>query len=121
MDAEASPAVMMAAPFGAGDPIRIFPRHPGHALMGDIMQPYAHEDIYVLRFPSHSVSARDGHYRIDGLPVGKLSISAQHPTVLSQASAPVEIKPNVVQRIDLTLEYVPKAAKPEGPQDKILR
>ena len=121
IDAEASPAVMMAAPLGAGDPIRIFPRHPGHALMGDLMQTYAHEDIYVLRFPSHAVSARDGHYRIDGLPVGKLSVGAQHPTVLSQASAPVEIKANVVQRVDLTLEYAPKAAKPEGPQDNILR
>jgi hypothetical protein len=123
MDAEASPAVMMAAPLGAGDPIRIYPRIPGHSVMGDLMQPYAREDVYVLRFPFHDVSTRDGHYRIDGLPVGKLTVGAQHPTVASQASAPVEIKANVVQRVDLTLEYKPDAAsKPQSQKDqKIFR
>ncbi|HEX4446665.1 MAG TPA: carboxypeptidase-like regulatory domain-containing protein [Polyangiaceae bacterium] len=121
MDSDASPAVMMAAPLGAGDPIRLYPRRPGHAVMGDLMQTYAREDVYVLRFPSHAISGRDGHYRIDGLPVGKLSIGAQHPTVASQASAPVDIAANVVAKLDLTLEYAPKAPKQEGPRDQIVR
>jgi hypothetical protein len=109
---ETSPAVMMAAPFGAGDPVRIYPKEPGHSVLGDIMQTYVREDLYVLRFPLHAVSGTDGHYRIDGVPVGKLTLGAQHPTVASQASAPVEIVANVVQKVDLTLEYAPKAAKP---------
>ena len=122
MDAEASPAVMMAAPLGAGDPIRIYPRRPGYSVMGDLMQPYAKEDVYVLRFPFHAISARDGHYRIDGLPVGKLTVGAQHSTVGSQASAPVEIVPNVVQRVDLTLQYAPEANKAQSQKDqKIFR
>jgi hypothetical protein len=46
--------------------------------------------------------------------VGKLSVGAQHPTVASEASAPVEVVANVVQRVDLTLEYAPQAAKGDG-------
>jgi hypothetical protein len=117
VDVEASPAVMMAAPLGMGDPIRIYPRHPGHSAMGDLMQPFVHQDLYVLRYPLHTVSDADGHYRIDGVPVGKMSIRALHPTVASEAQAPVEIVANVVAKQDLTLEYAPKAQKPDEKRD----
>jgi hypothetical protein len=122
LDAEASPAVMMAAPLGAGDPIRLYPRQPGHEVMGDLMQPYVREDVYVLRHPLHAVSGLDGHYRLDGVPVGKMSIAAQHPTVASQAQAPVTIEAGVVQKLDLTLAYAPKAPSKSDPKrDLILR
>jgi hypothetical protein len=122
IDTDPSPAVMMAAPLGAGDPIRLYPRRPGHSVMGDLMQSYVREDLYVLRHPLHAVSGIDGHYRIDGVPVGKMSVAAQHPTVGSQAQAPVTIEAGVVAKADLTLEYAPKApAKTDGKRDLILR
>jgi hypothetical protein len=105
IDGDPSPALMMAPPHQAGDPIRLYPRIPGHMLMVDFMQPYVREDVYILRHPLHAISALDGHYRIDGIPVGKMTIGAQHPTVLSQAQAPVTIEAAVVQKVDLTLEY----------------
>jgi hypothetical protein len=122
IDGQGSPAVMMAAPLEAGDPIKLYPRRAGHTAMGDLMQPYVRQDLYVLRFPLHAVTGLDGHYRIDGVPVGKLQVGAQHPTVASQASSPVEILPNVVQKVDLTLEYAPKAPKADdGKRDAIFR
>jgi hypothetical protein len=114
LEGDSSPAVMMAAPLGAGDPIKLYPRRPGHLAMGDLMQPYVREDLYVLRNPLHAVSGLDGHYRIDGVPVGKLTVGAQHPTVASEAKAPVEVLPNVVTKVDITLEYAPKAAKADA-------
>ena len=111
IESEVSPAVMMAAPLEMGDPIRLYPRRPGHTAMGDLMQPYVRQDLYVLRYPLHAVSDASGHYRIDGVPVGKLAIRALHPTVASEAQAPVDIATNVVAKVDLTLEYAPKAPK----------
>ena len=111
IESEVSPAVMMAAPLGMGDPVRLYPRRPGHAAMTDFMQPYVRQDLYALRFPLHTVSNEVGHYRIDGVPVGKMGVRALHPTVASEAQAPVDIAANVVSKMDITLEYAPKAPK----------
>ncbi|MGH7269112.1 MAG: carboxypeptidase-like regulatory domain-containing protein, partial [Polyangiaceae bacterium] len=48
-------------------------------------------------------------YRIDGLPVGKLTIGARHPGVGSESQAPIDVIANVVQSVDFTLTYSPKA------------
>jgi hypothetical protein len=111
IESEVSPAVMMAAPLGMGDPIRLYPRRPGHAAMGDLMQPYVRQDLYVLRYPLHAVSDIDGHYRIDGVPVGKMIVHTLHPTVASEAQTSIDIVANVVTKADLTLEYAPRAPK----------
>jgi hypothetical protein len=116
IEGDESPAVMMAAPLGMGDPIKLYPRRPGHAAMGDIMQPFVRQDLYVLRYPLHTVSDLDGHYRIDGVPVGKMSVRALHPTVASEAQAPVDILANVVSSVDITLEYAPNAKKAQAPK-----
>ena len=121
VESEASPAVMMTPPMGMGDPVRIYPRRPGHSAMGDLMEPFVRQDLYVLRYPLHAVSDTDGHYRIDGVPVGKMSLRALHPTVASEAQAPIDIVANVVAKADLTLEYAPKAAKAADKREPIFR
>ena len=121
IESQASPAVMMTAPLGMGDPVRLYPRRPGHSAMGDIMQPFVRQDLYVLRYPLHAVSDANGHYRIDGVPVGKISIRALHPTVASEAQASVDVVANVVAKADLTLEYAPKGAKVDDKHEQILR
>jgi hypothetical protein len=118
---ETSPAIMMAAPLGMGDPIRLYPSRPGHQDMRDIMQPYVDQDLYVLRYPLHTVTDVYGHYRIDGVPVGKMNVRALHPTVASEAQHPVDIVANVVAKLDLTLEYAPKARGDAGAHELILR
>jgi hypothetical protein len=121
VEGDPSPAVMMTAPREMGDPIRLYPRRPGHSVMTDVLQPFVHEDLYVLRQPLHTTSLTDGHYRLDGLPVGKLSVRVQHPGVESEAQAPVDVVAGVVQKVDLTLEYAPKAPKASQKPSDILR
>jgi hypothetical protein len=52
-----------------------------------------------------------GHYRIDGVPVGKVSVTARLPQVHEEAGQnDVEILAGVVKKIDLTLKYSATAA-----------
>jgi len=101
------PALMLAT--AHGDPVRLYPPRPGYYTLADAMKhAYAHADVYVLQYPLHTVTDASGHYRIDGVPVGKLKVNARLAALNDQASADVEIRANVVQAADLTLHYTPK-------------
>jgi hypothetical protein len=108
IDQDEMPAVMVAPPLEKGDPVRLYPRKAGYFTISDRMAPFVREDLYVFRHPLHTVTGRDGHYRIDGVPVGKLKMGVHHPGVGADAEAPVEVVAGVVQRVDLTLTYAPK-------------
>jgi hypothetical protein len=110
IEQDTSVAVMVAPPQESGDPVRIYPRRAGRFTLSDRMEPYVREDLYVFRHPLHAVSDREGHFRIDGLPVGKLTIGAHHPAMDADAEAPVEVVAGVVQRVDLELTYKPRPA-----------
>ncbi len=111
IDQESVPAVMMAPPLEKGDPVKLYPRKAAYMTMSDQMQPFVHEDLYVFRHPLHAVTDLDGHYRIDGIPVGALKVGAHHPGANADAQAPVDIVANIVQRVDLTVAYDPKEEK----------
>jgi hypothetical protein len=114
LDVNESPAVMVAPPNENGEPVKIYPIKAGHFLLTDRMETFVREDLFVFRHPLHAVSDTSGHYRIDGVPVGKLEIGASHPTVGDSASVPVEIAAGVVLKVDLTLTF-----KPPPPPAKI--
>jgi hypothetical protein len=101
------PALMMAT--SHGDPIRLYPPHPGYfTLIDNLKHPYAQADVYALLHPLHTVSDAAGHYRIDGIPVGKLQVNARLAAFDGSTTEDVEILANVVQKADLVLKYVPK-------------
>ena len=108
-----SPMVFMAPPHRAGDPVKIYPTKAGYTSISDRMQLFVKEDVYVFRHPLHTVSGVDGHYRIDGLPVGKLTLGVRHGGVGAETQTPIEIVANVVSNADVTLTYEPKVA-PRG-------
>jgi hypothetical protein len=112
LDQDTLPAVMVAPPFEKGDPVKLYPRKAGYFTLSDRMQPYIHEDLYVFRHPLHTVTGLDGHYRIDGVPVGELRVGVHHPGINTDAQAPVEVVAGLVKRVDLTVTYAPKEAKP---------
>ncbi len=111
LDPSPNPVIMMAPP-RANDPVRLYPKRPGLLRLYDHDRTWAQADLYVLFHPLHAASKLDGHYRIDGLPLGKLKVNALHPAFEGEASQEIEIQPNVVVRADLVLEYVPKDAGP---------
>jgi hypothetical protein len=112
LDQDPVPAVMVAPPFEKGDPVKLYPRKAGYFTLSDRMQPFVHEDVYVFRHPLHTVTSVGGHYRIDGVPVGELRVGVHHPGMGADAQAPVEIVAGLVKRVDVTLTYAPKEAKP---------
>ena len=68
------PVLMMAT--SHGDPVRIYPPRPGYfTLIDNEKHSWAQADVYALLHPLHAVSDRAGHYRIDGIPVGKLKVN----------------------------------------------
>jgi len=101
-------AVMVAPPQEKGEPVRIYPDRAGYFTLMDRMEPFVHEDLYVFRHPLHAVTDSAGHYRVDGVPVGKLKVGVHHPAVDADAESPVDVVAGVVQKVDLTLTYKPK-------------
>jgi hypothetical protein len=106
-------AVRVAPPQQAGEPVKVYPPRAGYFSMRDRLQPYVHEDIYVLRQPLHAVTDLVGHFRIDGVPIGQMKVNTKLYVIESEASAEVEVRENVVQNVELVLTYAPKPpAKP---------
>jgi len=107
--------VMMAVP--GGEAIKLTPRKVGYHRIVDHDRAFAVTELYVFRHALHTVSAADGTYRIDGVPVGKVTINTMHPSIDgAEASKEIEIRPNVIARVDLELanKAPSPATKPDG-------
>ncbi len=100
---------MIAPPGQNGDPVKLYPPRPGHFVLGDQLQPFVRETVVVLLQPLHTISDLRGHYRIDGVPVGKLKVGAQLDWIRSEEQKDVDVRPNVVENVDFVLTYAPEA------------
>jgi hypothetical protein len=108
LEQSSTPALMIAAPH-TPDPVHLYPPKPGwYALVDRMKHTYAKTDVYVLLQPLHSVSDLAGHYRVDGVPVGKLKVGA-HVAAIGDAMVDVEVLAGVVKTADIVLRYAPKA------------
>jgi hypothetical protein len=118
-------AMMVAPPEERGDPVKLYPPHPGYFTLVDrtslaeLGAGFISEDVYVFLFPTHTVSGLDGHYRIDGIPVGKARVGARLAPV-GEVSKGVEIRAGVVEKVDLQLRYVPQPEPVPGDAGRIL-
>jgi hypothetical protein len=115
------PAVMIAPPQQAGEPVKIYPPRADYYGLRDRLQPYVRGDVYVLRQPLHGVSDSSGHFRIAGVPVGKVKVGARLAAIGSQTAKEVDVRENVVENAELVLTYAPKAAAAAGKQGAAAR
>lgn len=102
--------LMMAAP--KGDPVKVYPKKPGHYLLLDRDRKYAVVDVYAFLHPLHAVTSNSGAFRIEGVPVGKLKVSTTHPQVPANDEKEIEVKAGVVTKVSLALKNVNKDAGP---------
>jgi hypothetical protein len=102
-------ATLIAPPGQAGDPVKLYPPRAGHFVLGDQLQPFVRETVVVLLQPLHTVSDLSGHYRIDGVPVGKLKVGAQLDWIRSEEQKDVDVRANVVENVDFALTYTPQS------------
>ena len=102
--------LMMATP--NGDPAKLYPKKPGHYLLLDRDRKYVVVDVYAFLHPLHASTDVVGHYRIDGLPVGKVTVSTTHPQIDANAETQLTVEAGVVHKVDLVLRNVNKDAGP---------
>jgi hypothetical protein len=118
-----SVVLMMASPHG--DPPKLYPKRPGRHLLLDRDRKYALVDVYAFLHPLHAGTNLQGHYRIDGIPVGSLKISTTHAQFNATDEKEINVEANVVKALDLVLKYEPPAdagaAKPENTGRPIVR
>lgn len=99
------PALMVAPPNNA-DPVKLYPLKPAYyTLIDRLGAEWMTADVYVLSYPLHTVSRLDGHYRIDGVPVGKVDVNTRLAAIQQNATKKVEVHANVVSTVDLQLNY----------------
>jgi hypothetical protein len=100
-----TPAIMLAPP--GGDPVKLYPVKPAYYTLLDRANtaPYMVANVYVVAFPLHTTSGLDGHYRIDGVPVGRVTVSARQGAIQRTASKNIDVLENVVARVDLSMTY----------------
>lgn len=102
--------LMMAAP--KGDPVKVYPKKPGHYLLLDRDRKYAVVDVYAFLHPLHAVTSTSGAFRIDGVPVGKLKVSTMHPQVNGSDEKEIEVSAGGVTKVALTVRSTLKDAGP---------
>jgi hypothetical protein len=98
-------AIMIAPPLQNGDPVKLYPPRPGHYMLGDQIQPFVNEVVLVLRQPLHAITDRAGHYRIDGVPIGKLKVGTQLEAIRRDSQKDVDVRANVVEQVNFVLAY----------------
>jgi len=120
------PAQLVAIPHG--DAVKLYPPEVGHyALVDGMGKNWMFADVFVLRYPTHAVTGQDGHFRVSGVPVGKVKVSAYLPLVDAElhpeAGIPqpsidsdAEVKEGETAKVDFVFPYkIPKAAPKTAP------
>jgi len=61
--------------------------------------------VWAFRHPFHTASTLEGHYRIDGIPVGPVKLGARLTTIGQNVEKSVDVLAGVVQKVDLSFTY----------------
>lgn len=101
------PAEMYAIP--RGDAVPLYPTHPGRFLLSDGIHPTMFADVFVLKYATFAVTGLDGRYEIDGIPVGKVDVTALLPATLVTSAKSVVIEAG--KDLELNFEIAYDAAK----------
>jgi hypothetical protein len=113
LDRAQTPALMIAPPLAHGDPVKLYPPHPGYYTLEDKMGglSFLKGDVYVLLFPFHATTSTDGHFHIDGIPVGKAKLFTRLRAIGKETGVDVDITAGGTQHVDLSLHYSLKEAE----------
>jgi hypothetical protein len=72
-----SPALLVAMP--SGEPVPLLAPQPGRYQLIDRSHPFATADVFVLAYPTATVTGVDGRFSIEGVPVGEAKLSVLLP------------------------------------------
>lgn len=101
----ASAAHMVLTPLTPSG-VKLYPLDFGRFLMMDEMnRPWMKADVFVLKYSTHAVSGLDGRFRIEGIPVGDVRVSAFLPIIDATESKQVTVEAGKPTGVEFTLEY----------------
>jgi hypothetical protein len=116
----ASYALRVALP--GGPPVPVFAPKPGQYMLVDQTRDYMRSDLFVLNYPTFSVTGLDGKFSIPGVPVGKVKVSAYSPALGKVVEQSVEVeagadKPLTMQIAFSESEYRERLRASQRPAD----
>jgi hypothetical protein len=125
LDRAPTPALLIAPPEAHGDPVKLYPPHPGYFTMLDRMDlAFLSADVYVLMHPFHTATGFDGHYRIDGIPAGKAKVFSRLRAIGREAAKDVDVVAGKITKVDIVIRYDKRdagaPAVDAGPRPKII-
>ena len=93
-----------------GNPVKLYPLHVGqYPLIDNMNRPWMRADVIVLKYATHAVTGLDGHYRIEGIPVGEVNVDAYLPSLdVTVGKKDVKITEGTTTKVDLVLEPTKK-------------
>jgi hypothetical protein len=100
-------ATMVAVPRGV--PVKLYPLEGNahYMIRDELPKPFLTADVFVLKFATHDVTGLDGQYEIQGIPVGKVDVTAYLPAINDEVSQSFELKEGT-NTLDLEIVYPKK-------------
>lgn len=108
-----APAVLVALPGGHEVPVP-FPGAGEYVLL-DRTHPFNQVDVFVLNFPTFTVTGLDGSYAIERVPAGAAKLTAFLPATGQKVERDIVVNAEQVLNVDLTIEF---DIKKHGPRPK---
>jgi len=121
LENQPSTAVLVATPHG--DPVRLYPKSPAgrYRLIDRLGNAWLEADVFVFVTSLHATTDIKGHYRIEGVPVGKVTVAARHPAIGDRwIEKPIEVSDGVVTTVDVTIPNDKPAKQPPSHPPKPL-
>lgn len=96
-------ALVVAVP--GGDPVVLTPVHPGRYILADVSHEYATADVFVLNYPTATVTDEAGKFEIQGIPAGQAKLSASLPDAGLTIEQAVVVEPGKTTEVALELRF----------------
>lgn len=94
-----------------GSPIPVFHKGPGQYALVNDMQIFMQAAVLVVDYSTFDVTKLDGKFKIEGIPVGPVDLSAFLPAAQLTATRKVEVRAGESTHVDLKLTFDAAAFK----------
>ncbi len=88
-----------------GDPVKLYPMRPSRYLLVDMMNLYMQADVFVVKYPTVSVTGLDGRFTIPRVPAKEVTVNAFSPHAELVDQRKVRVLPGQTVEVDFTLAF----------------
>lgn len=97
------PAQIVALPGGSGS--SLYPQQPGRYVLIDSMRIFSRAEVLVVKYATFAVTGIDGKFSIEGIPAGKVTLSAVLPATGETIDKSIEINASKPLQQDLEFTF----------------